>query len=289
MIPRQANAMRWFEPQRVFVIAGFVFGTMMALIVPPFQVPDEPHHFFRAYQISEGRLTANWPDNIGQGDLPASLGQICRPFLGVRNNLEITSLSSIRDILRIPLKPQVRENYLLLTAHYSPIGYVPQAIAIWLGRILDWPPLFLMYMGRLANLWTWTGLGYWALRSAPRFGRPLLLVMLMPMSLFMAASLSPDAIVNGLAFLLVALAFSATQYKDGDEDSFVGWRWVVEFVSCSSALSLTKAAYLPMAGLILLVPTKRLGGHRRFAIILAVLAIATAAPVIFWSRTDARV
>jgi uncharacterized membrane protein len=276
--------MRWIEPKRVFVVVGFVFGTVMALIVPPFQSPDEPHHFFRAYQISEGRWIPNWQDNIGQGDLPASLAQICNPFSAVRYNKEVTSLSEIRDVLRIPLQSRIRENYVLATAHYAPIAYLPQAIGIGVGRVLNWPPLVLMYVGRLTNLWTWMVLGYCALRSAPAFGPPFLLLMLMPMSLFMAASLSPDAVINGLAVLMAALAFSAAEKNRDKDDSFIGWRWVVEFILCSAALSLAKVAYLPLAGLIFLVPAKRLGGPWKFAIILAVLAIATTTPVMLWSR-----
>jgi uncharacterized membrane protein len=283
MIPGQGNTMRWFEPQRVFVVVGFIFGTLMALIVPPFQVPDEPHHFFRAYQISEGTLKATYRDNIALGDLPSSLGRICRPFLDVRYNRAITSFSAIREVLQIPLKPQVRERYWLVTAHYPPIGYLPQAIGIGIGRMFNWPPLVLMYIGRLTNLWTWIGLGYCALRTARGFGRPLLLLMLIPMSLFMAASLSADAVLNGLAFLLAALAFKAAENKGGD-DSFVGWRLVTEFILCSSAVALAKVAYLPLAGLIFLIPPKRMGGARRFAIILAVLAVVSVAPVALWSR-----
>ena len=234
--------MRWFQPQRVFVVAGFVFGTLMALIVPPFQAPDEPHHFFRAYQISEGQWVPNWRDNIGQGDLPASLAQICKPFSAVRYNTETTSLSSILDALRIPLKPSVRENYVLATAHYSPIGYLPQAVGIGIGRArlaaagsdvprkIDQP----VDMDRFGILGP---------AGHAEIGRPLLLLMLMPMSLFMAASVSADAMINALAFLLVALAIHAAANRADDQNSFVGWRWIGVFILCSSALALIKAAY----------------------------------------------
>jgi uncharacterized membrane protein len=284
---RDANPktfLRWFKLPRVFVALSLTFGLAMVIVTPPFQAPDEPHHFFRAYQISEGRLAPNWPDNVGQGDLPVSLGQICEPFSDVRYSTAITSFSAIRDVLKIPLKPRIRENYVLATAHYSPIGYLPQAIGIWFGRILNWPPLILMYLGRITNLCVWIGLGYRALRTAGGLARPFLLLLLMPMSLFMSASLSADAVVNGLAILLVALAVSAAGMKGGD-DSFVGWHWMVEYVLCASVLALAKAAYLPLAGLIFLVPTKRIGGRGRFAIILTVLALATTIPVILWSRT----
>ncbi len=256
----------------------------MALIVPPFQVPDEQHHFLRAYQISEGKLAADWQNNIGRGDLPLSIARTTEPFLTAQHNGATTSFAAIRDALRIPLNPEIRVRYVLETAHYSPVAYLPQALGIGIGRVLGCPPLALLYLGRLFNLWLWIGLAYLSLRIAPEFGRPLLLLILMPMSLFMAASVSPDAIANGLAFLVTALAFHAAIEKYGKDNSFVGWRWVAAFALSSAALSMIKAAYLPLAGLIFVIPISRLGRPRRLATILVVLALANIGPLILWAR-----
>ena len=38
----------------MFLYFALVFGLSLLVIVPPFQAPDEQHHFFRAYQVSEG-------------------------------------------------------------------------------------------------------------------------------------------------------------------------------------------------------------------------------------------
>ena len=256
----------------------------MALIVPPYQAPDEQHHFLRAYQISEGKLAANWDNNVGRGELPLSIFQTTESFAALQHNIGTTSFAAIGDALRIPLKPQIRVEYVLATAHYSPLSYLPQAIGIGIGRMMEWPPLVLMYLGRIFNLWAWMGLGYMALRIAPEFGRPLLLLILMPMSLFMAASVSPDAMINGLAFVVTALAFDAAIKKSGSENSVVSWRWVAAFALSTAALAMAKAAYLPLAGLIFVVPATRFGGPKRFAKILLVVVIANAGLVILWTR-----
>ena len=47
-----------FTAAKMFLPLAWIFGTLFALITPPFQVPDEFQHFYRAYQVSEGRLTA---------------------------------------------------------------------------------------------------------------------------------------------------------------------------------------------------------------------------------------
>jgi uncharacterized membrane protein len=284
-IEAAGSVVRLMQPDRVFLILGLVFGIAMLLIVPPFQVPDERNLFLRAYQISEAQFVPTWQNNVGGGMLPLSLDQVWKPFQDVRNNLNITSRRAIIDALGVPLRPDLRGYYALANcSSYSPVVFLPQAAGIALGRLLRWPPLVLMYLGRLANLSVWIGLGYLALRIAPGFGRMLLLLMLMPMSLFQAASVSPDALTNGLAFLVTAMVFHAVFADKSGHKSPIGWRWLVIFILSSSMLSLTKAAYLPLAGLILLVPARQFGGHKKFAAVLLLVAATSIIPLLLWAR-----
>ena len=50
---------RWlhiFSPEKAFLFLGLIYGMIILVITPPFQVPDESNHFFRAYQVSEGHF-----------------------------------------------------------------------------------------------------------------------------------------------------------------------------------------------------------------------------------------
>ena len=42
--------------ERTFLLCGGLLGLVLLLLVPPFQVPDEPQHFYRAFQTSELRF-----------------------------------------------------------------------------------------------------------------------------------------------------------------------------------------------------------------------------------------
>jgi len=66
------------SPEKVFLFFGIVYGVLILLITPPFQVPDEPNHFYRAYQVAEGRLVATKrhspplnPDKLAERDKAA--------------------------------------------------------------------------------------------------------------------------------------------------------------------------------------------------------------------------
>ena len=44
------------RPDAAAVFAGLalLFGSIFVFLIPPFQSPDEPNHFLRAFQVSEG-------------------------------------------------------------------------------------------------------------------------------------------------------------------------------------------------------------------------------------------
>ena len=147
-----------------------------------------------------------------------------------------------------------------------------------------------MYLARLANLLTWTALGYRAIAAAPGLGRPLLLLLLMPMSLFQAASASGDAMTNGLAVLFTATVWRYAlpgRCRDASSPTGrptrpitpVGFRILLVV---TMALSLTKFAYLPLAALVLLIPAERFGGRRQRTLAVAAVGAAGLAAVLAW-------
>src|SRR5262245_49371142 len=40
-------------PENAFALMALPFGLMFLLLTPPFQVPDEAQHFYRAFHLSE--------------------------------------------------------------------------------------------------------------------------------------------------------------------------------------------------------------------------------------------
>lgn len=51
----------------------FFFGVIFLVVTPPFQVSDEPNHFFRAYQASEGEFLLQKMGDVTGGLVPKSL------------------------------------------------------------------------------------------------------------------------------------------------------------------------------------------------------------------------
>jgi uncharacterized membrane protein len=274
---------------RAFALIALVFGTILVLLIPPFQSADEPAHFYRAYQISEGVFAARQEDGRGLRGayLPASLYHIWLPFSGIGFHPSYkASVAVIRDTLKVPLEPQNRLFIAIAnTAHYCPTCYLPQALGIILGRSLGATPLVMLYIGREANLLVWILLGAISLRIAPAISRPIFLLLLMPMTLWTAATLSADTPTNGLAILFVAWIAAQSAAGSGSAAKPIGFKSFAQSIAITVPLVLCKLVYTPLLGLLLLVPQSRFLNNRRWITIGAVLLINLAA-LAMWASTS---
>lgn len=276
--------MSWISrPDRFLLVAGLLFGLGLAVVTPPFQVPDEPSHFYRAYRVSEGKLDLNPPSKGAGVNLPASVLAIT----DLRGNLPFhperkIAPETILEAFRIPLEPDRREPaWFPNTLQYPFVPYVPQALGITLGRFFGAPPLVLLYLARLGNLIAGTLMVVVAVRRLPGFQWLAVMVALTPMALFLRASASADVTSAGAAFLLVGAAASLAWGPGLARRSDLVLLAASTVVLCAS-----KAAYFPLVFLAFLIPADRFPQGRRaaFLLIQTVLTFAITAYAIAVSR-----
>ncbi|MGA2231264.1 MAG: DUF2142 domain-containing protein [Tepidisphaeraceae bacterium] len=267
------TAARWFLP------LAWTFGLVFALITPPYQVPDEYDHFYRSYQVSEGHFTQTQVgDQIG-GYLPRSLIDFQnRVSQDIPHHPQIKqNLHTLLSLRGLPLNVDDRE--FVLFPWYSPTNYFPQAAAIAISRHLGASPLAITYAGRIGNLFVWSLLVYSALRIIPLLDWTIFLLALMPMSLSLAASMSADAMVNGICFLFAAVVL---RFAVGD-DRPIGPARLAALFFLIAALALAKTAYLPLALLLLIIPPAKFGGLRRYFLACGSLAAVALLVSIAWT------
>lgn len=192
---------------RLTVCLGIFFATLLVFLTPPFQHADEDSHFKRSVALSELKMLPKArKDSLGHR-LPRALVQ----FEDAHRYLcsDPTSRYSV-DTYRqwfltnkIDYSDRVYAPY--HTANSHPLMYVPQAMGIALGRLTGTQsPVVLMMAGRLMNLLFFWGCVLAALRFVPSGKVALAWLCLMPMTLSLSASLSYDAVVNGVTLLLLA-------------------------------------------------------------------------------------
>jgi uncharacterized membrane protein len=255
------------SPDRFFLLVSLLFGGALVFVNPPFQVPDEPVHFYRAWDISQGHLvTRRQPGRIG-GELPASLWKLEQELVnGMPGNVERKiTVGQIRAGLSVPLDPGVR-TFLAFpnAAIYTFVPYIPQTLVILAGRGLGAPPLATFYAARLATLLAATFLTAYAIRRAPALRWLLVLIALTPMALHQRASVSADALTIAAAFVLGALAARLAFREGGPADAVAGRRDFLLLTAAALGLCLCKPAYVLLgAGALCLVPASRVPGGRR--------------------------
>ncbi len=260
------------DPGRFVLGAVLLFGALFAVVTPPFQVPDEPAHFDRAYRVSEGYLDLLPTHDRTAAPLPVSVQRIGTdlladlPFHPERKIAPRTILAAFR----IPLAPDQREPvFFHNTLQYTFVPYVPQAIGIAAGRRLGAPVLALFYLARLANLLCGALAIAFAVRRLPAFAWLATMVALTPMALFLLGSVSADVTTIAASFVLVS---TAAKLAWGTEEGTRGdllWLAAASAVLCAS-----KPPYLPLALLALLIPAARFPRGRRAAFLLLHLGLS---------------
>lgn len=286
--PPARPSSRWLAT--AFAIVAAVFGTAFAVVTPPFQTPDEYNHYYRAFQVSEGRFVAESELGVASGEteprllvggrVPASLSATTDAvshdlyFHPERKQRIADVVASFR--FRLRARHRVFATF-PNTALYSPVGYLPQSLAMAIARRLRPPPIALLYVGRLASLAAWIAIATAAIALAPLQRGALFLIALAPMSIFVAASVSSDGFVNATALLFVALVVRAS-VRDG-----VGRAGAAALAVTPALLALAKTAYAPLALLLLAIPDGRLGSRARRRVIAAAGIALTAAAVVGWT------
>jgi uncharacterized membrane protein len=240
-------------PALFTLIVGAIFGGSMVFVTPPFDVPEEGQHFFRCYQCSQGKVYAILNDvGVPGGDLPESLSDVSLAIHNkAKNEYDLRmSAEKIKRVLTFPID-RGRKHFAGFpsTGRFSPMPYLPAAVAMWVGRKAKCTALEELYFGRVGTL-----AGYLLLVAAAVWLMPIhkwtmSLVALMPMSIFLAASLSADALTIAFSLLSIAMILRlGLRSENADRRSLL---WLGTVLVC---LALVKQAYVLVALLFLMVP-----------------------------------
>ncbi len=262
----------YISASRVFLFFAVFWGILMVFLTPAFMVPDEPNHFYRAYQISELKFIPEVNNNRLGGTLPHSLLDLQLKIWETNGiNLKMDK-NLFNECLGISLKPK-EKSFILFpnTSLYSPVSYMPQAIGISIGRIFEAPPLVLVYLGRIFNLAFWISIIYFSLKIIPIYKWLFLMLALLPMSISQSASLSADVVVNGLSFLLIAFIFNLAF----DLKANLGNREFVILLAIVVLLTLSKSIYFFLGLLYFIIPVKKAKTTKSYFIKSFVLIIST--------------
>ena len=271
-----------FGAEKIFIGLFLFFGVMILFMRPPYRLMDEPVHFARAWQISEGiffsptkiqtpgdEINFGWENRSPEAateklyfaSLPASL--IPDEFIfEIEDDSTLIkfSLDGLKKFLATPLNVDEREEGLIPnTGVYPPLTYFPQAVAALFGRMLNLNAGIIFYLMGLSGLIFVAACVFCAMKFLPEAKQLIFLSAMLPMFLIEAASTSADAVTFGVCFLgtawLLSLRNSTEKFSRAE---------IFGLIILSIMLACSKSVYGTVLLLYFLIPRERVGSTKKF-------------------------
>lgn len=253
------------SPHIVYLILAVIFTSVFIAAVPPMTTPDAPQHFTRAYAISVGKIA---PSEQGPGTFSNSLADestyhlevgfqptsdgyyLPQPVVAYTLGAEYVT-SPLATSADHPGEAFVYENQ---TEGTSPIAYLPQVLALLIGRLFTDSPAALAYLQEITLAIVWIAGMTLAIRIAP-FGKwPLLLIALLPTQIQDSFQLGADVMTSLPFVLMAALLMRRAAHARPDSPGTVS-----EFALMSVLAVLTTQAKVVMLPVVLLLLAYPLG------------------------------
>lgn len=252
-----------------FKVVVPIIMLLFIIAMPIFRSHDEDAHWIRIYDISIGHFLTpteygeafqEGATNFPASNLPKAIDTILEK--------SYTS-STTKEMFDVKLDNNERLLYAMpTTSIYSPIQYLPQALGVAMARIFTDRLIIMAYAARIMNiLVSFTAL-YFAMKLMP-FGKKILFVaMSIPIALEGLSSLSPDGMTISVSFLFIAYLLHLIFEK---KEEPLTWKQTAAVTALGVVLALCKIVYLPIVGLVLLLPRTKFPSRKRQIIQIALM------------------
>lgn len=259
-----------------FLIIALIWGVAFVFINPQYLVPDESVHIFRSYDLAKGRIF--YRGSKENSILPASIGN---HDIKVWDSYDCRSIKKYLSAIDTALEKDIVSEYnSTATTAYTAIAYIPQSIGMFIGDALSLQPYFIITLGRLTNLLVWIILCYFAIKFISIKKELLFMLIFVPVGLQQAASCSPDALLNSSSFLLIAYII----YLKFEKEKIL-FKNIVLVILLSMIIASIKLPYVAIAGLVILIPNKKIryGIGGKIGILISIIIVSLGL-TIFWNK-----
>lgn len=257
--------------ENIFLLIAPIVCIFFLITMPTFKNHDEYYHWLKAYEVSMGHLMTPIQDGVQGSLMPGGVSEIFptdwlnMTYKDVKENLQIQLNEENPGVLN----PET-------ASVYSFVQYIPQAIGIFIARHITLSAILVTYGGRLINMITSILLIYFAIKIMP-FGKKLLLVPAMiPIAIEGFSSLSPDALTISISFLYIAYIM----YLAFGKKKIIALKEKIILLIMSIIIALCKIVYIPLVGLILIIPKEKFKNKNNKSKIINFIVIAGIAVII---------
>lgn len=258
------------EIYKVAFVLILIFGIVFVFISPFNSISDEPEHFVRSEITSRGIFFPEYFENENQ-------------TLGFKTIDSIVNIPRDKTVFETDWDDQKINHEL---AFYDSAfiqnpfyGYIAQGFGIFIAKILNLNNIWMLWFGRLCNLLLYGTISAIAIKKTPIMKIPLFIVVCLPLSVILAASMSTDALSISLSLFTIAYFF----YLYKSEDYSITKKNILSFFILVLILALTKVTLGAFAILILAISKRKFKIKRDYYLGFAVIGLVLLI-LILWTK-----
>ncbi len=264
-----------------FPVVLLVFSLLFTVAIPPMASPDEGHHFFSSYWLSDAVLgqasfanSENFPVRSDVMELyeESSTEISGQSYRTVLNGFELfaTNSESVEGL-----------SFGFTLGSENAIAKVPSVLGILFARLLGMGAYPLFYMGRIFSVLFFVACCTMSVRLTPVAKGAFAGASLLPMTLQLAASYSYDSGIVSLAFLLCALLLRAV-FNEGPMRK----REMLSIVMLAALVAPLKVVYSVALVLLLFIPSGRFASGKQAVAFKASVILSAFVALLFFRMTS---
>ncbi|MGC6768410.1 DUF2142 domain-containing protein [Enterococcus sp. LJL51] len=249
------------------------FGLLCSVLVPPHHTWDEFAHFIKSYDLAEGHV---FPKNGVEREYPVGLEK-----LDYTANLEYQSYDDFlvvkQHLSDVSAEKKEKKAYNSTAIINLFVPYIPSGVGMKIAMIFKLPILYYLIFGRMMNVLLYALLAYLAVKKTPVCKNLMAFFAMLPINIFLAASLSCDFLATGC--ILLALAYTLDLLVNKKKASA---KDIVLLFVLYTCITFAKVSYAPMFLFMFLLgknqfsdKSKRRIYYGAVVIVTAVVAIGT--------------
>lgn len=271
----------------IFAFLMLTIGILLVFLIPPMASPDENTHFYNAYAFSRFDFFPEFEIQNQNGQYKTSeLGRrqpkalvdyveyYNSEFAGKLNQKYNFEKMYLEGFGRVDRKELVFHSY--WNANVNLCGYFFSGMGMLIWRMISKifslaaeTPYNLLIAGRISNLLFYVSTIYYAIKITPFLKRTMFLIAVMPMSVFLAASVSYDAILIPISLLLFAYTSNLIV-----KNQRIRWYDVVVICGIAVFLFSVKQVYIGLLLILCAVPRSSFQNKKSYIKIIGIVLLA---------------
>ncbi len=257
------------KPQWFFAVSAFLMGSLLIFGVGTNQVSFDEHvHAKSAYKLSFGSTIET---------TEAAMQMVGNQLPYFNNPEERELVETYENMVHDPeyIAPDIGHQSVFPRAETR--VYYPMAIGFYLGRVLDLDFADMVALAKFGNLLCYIAIVFWAVKKAKGYGMVVATIGLLPNNMFIASSISYDALVTSCLLFAYVLLLNEILTPDEKMKPTNVLLMLISFViGC-----LSKPIYILMAWMTLFFSNKKF--HSKWAAVVFKVAVVILAGLMIYN------